>query len=223
LSGWKFKDQNDSHSYSFPAGTIIDSSGYLVLCRNTSQFYAQFPISVPTTGNLDFGFDSKGEILRLYTDMGYLVDAVWYRNEYPWPEEPDGNGPTLELLNPGLDNAVGYNWSASFEFGTPGEQNGTYSPDFIGEQIGYPGDGLHVFPNPCDDYLNVEISSDVFDPIQIKIMDMTGRLFIHKNYRTVSGGTHHCTVQTEDLPPGFYCCIVSAPGMYRYSFFVKRG
>ena len=44
----------------------------------------------------------------------------------PWPIEPDGTGPTLELKNLSLDNSSGENWSASLEVGgTPGAINST--------------------------------------------------------------------------------------------------
>ena len=52
-----------------------------------------------------------------------LVDAFTYNDEAPWPTEPDGNGPTLSLLNPDLDNALPESWGVSIEHGTPGTLN----------------------------------------------------------------------------------------------------
>ena len=47
-----------------------------------------------------------------------------YDDIAPWPIDPDGYGPTLELIDSSLDNALGENWDASNENGgTPGEIN----------------------------------------------------------------------------------------------------
>ena len=53
-----------------------------------------------------------------------LIDEVEYDDISPWPGEPDGEGPTLELIDSSLDNALGGNWDASNDNGgTPGEIN----------------------------------------------------------------------------------------------------
>ena len=74
-------------------------------------------------GNIDFGFNGNGELLRLYDNNLSLVDSVHYDDESPWVTEPDGNGPTLSLINPNLDNSDPLNWKASLQFGTPGKVN----------------------------------------------------------------------------------------------------
>ena len=77
------------------------------------------------------GFDPEdwGELIRLIDSNGLLVDEVRYNNSYPWPTEPDGNGPTLELIHPSLDNNLGLNWVASDGYGTPGAINSVYVID----------------------------------------------------------------------------------------------
>ena len=51
------------------------------------------------------------------------MDFVEYDDEIPWPTEPDGNGPTLELIDPFSDNNLAENWQASEGYGTPGSIN----------------------------------------------------------------------------------------------------
>ena len=78
------------------------------------------------------GFDPEdwGELIRLIDSNGLLVDEVRYNNSYPWPTEPDGNGPTLELIHPSLDNGLGVNWATSGNNGgTPGVVNSVYTAD----------------------------------------------------------------------------------------------
>ena len=46
-----------------------------------------------------------------------------YDDESPWPTAADGQGASLALVNPLLDNAEARFWSASSNGGTPGEPN----------------------------------------------------------------------------------------------------
>ena len=78
-------------------------------------------------GNFGFGLSGGGELLRLFDSNGQLVDKVEYNDIAPWPTEPDGAGPTLELINPSLENDMASNWAASSGNGTPGAVNSVYN------------------------------------------------------------------------------------------------
>ena len=53
-----------------------------------------------------------------------LVDSVSYQDSAPFPSQPDGGGPSLELIDPAYDNTLGENWQASYiDGGTPGAEN----------------------------------------------------------------------------------------------------
>jgi len=53
-----------------------------------------------------------------------LVDRVKYNDNSPWPESPDGDGPSLERIAPALYGNDPANWAASeSNGGTPGEAN----------------------------------------------------------------------------------------------------
>jgi hypothetical protein len=123
ITGWIFKDDNDSHEFIFPDATVIPAYGYLVLCRDTVSFKEFFPEVDNFLGDMDFGFSSNGELLRLYNADMALIDTVHYQNSTPWPPEANGGGPTLELIHPSLDNALPESWMASPLYGTPGAMN----------------------------------------------------------------------------------------------------
>lgn len=125
IAGWFFRDGNDEHEFVFPGGTIVEPHGYLVLARDTAAFHDHFPDVENYLGQFDFGFSAGGELLRLFDASSVLVDTVSYDDDEPWPTEPDGDGPTLELIDPGLDNALPESWQASTGYGTPGEENST--------------------------------------------------------------------------------------------------
>ncbi|MBI4601424.1 MAG: lamin tail domain-containing protein [Planctomycetes bacterium] len=51
-----------------------------------------------------------------------------YGDSAPWPEEADGNGATLALKNPILENGHAAHWAASPAGGTPGSRNDVFQP-----------------------------------------------------------------------------------------------
>jgi len=145
-SGWVFKDEDDEHAFELPAGTVIPVDGYLVLAADTSAFGSLFPDVDNFIGPLGFSFGGGGELLRLYDGEGVEIDTVHYDDAEPWPTEPDGNGPTLELVNPAWDNALGESWAASYQNGTPGKVNGTYVK--LPEAPVRPVFQYTIYPNP---------------------------------------------------------------------------
>ena len=125
LSGWTLRDSQDDHIYEIPAGTILEAGEYLVIARDTAAFSALFPEVDNRLGDLDFGFSGGGELIRLFDSQENIIDSLTYDDEPPWPVEPDGNGPTLELIDPSLPNEDPENWRASIApHGSPGQQNG---------------------------------------------------------------------------------------------------
>ncbi|NCA86706.1 MAG: hypothetical protein EOM83_14240 [Clostridia bacterium] len=159
LGGWIFKDEDDSHSFVFPAGTDIPGEEYLVLVEDSTLFMQQFPAVENFVGNTGFGFSGGGELLRLYNDEGVLIDTVRYDDEAPWPVEPDGNGPTLELILPHYDNALAQSWMASPLHGTPGEMNSFWvalpEPEPLVKEV-----SIRVVPNPFSESAIIQILTD---------------------------------------------------------------
>lgn len=59
------------------------------------------------------------------------MDAVAYFNDDPWPTAPDGNGPSLELIDPALDNTLPESWQGSVDMGgSPGAPNSGGASEF---------------------------------------------------------------------------------------------
>jgi len=123
---WVFKD-DDNNVFTFPEDIFLQSGHYLVICKNIDSFAQLFPSISNVVGNFELGLDAAGERVRLFDSNGLLVDEVEYDDEDPWPVEADGNGPTLELIHPSLDNNKASNWAASNGKGTPSEINSVYN------------------------------------------------------------------------------------------------
>ena len=128
ISGWTLSGFA-ANTFAFPASTSIAAGGYVVVANDAALLESITTPSFLTpyqwaTGNLSNG----GETVTLSDDLSVVVDSVSYKDAPPWPAAPDGDGPSLELVNPGFDNTSPLVWGAStVGNGTPGAQNSTFS------------------------------------------------------------------------------------------------
>jgi len=131
ISGWILKDENDVSLFIFPENTVMESGDYFVVCRDTVLFHQVFPDVDNYIGNFESGLSDESQTIYLYNTYGDVADSVSYDDKAPWPVEPDGNGPTLALLNTNLDNVYPENWFSSLNHGTPGKNNDVFITDTI--------------------------------------------------------------------------------------------
>jgi len=169
---------DDSHIFTISDGVVIESGGYLVLCRDSSDFSQFFPNVENYIGEVDFGFSNGGELLRLMDNDDGIVDYVSYDDSAPWPLEPDGEGMTLELLNPYLNNNDAENWvSSDVALGTPGQQNSSYdalSNDI--DEIIPSVFALHQnYPNPFNPTTSIEYDLPNDSYTVVTVFDVMGK------------------------------------------------
>jgi hypothetical protein len=138
---------------------------FLVLSEDMSAFSARFPVVANVLGNLGFSLGNGGDTVRLFNTRKELVDEVTFDDVAPWPTQPDGRGPTLELGRPGSDNSAPSNWRASeLTSGSPGAPNGpvlsqALAPDLAAGLNG--GDlSLRFHAQPARSYL-IQTSTDL--------------------------------------------------------------
>lgn len=120
ISGWKIRDKNEYHTYTFPVGTVIEEGEYLVVAEDLTRFESRFPQINNVSGPLGFGFSNSGDEVRLFDYLDDNIITVEYADEAPWPGLADGEGYTLELVSPQADPAVASNWFAGCLEGSPG-------------------------------------------------------------------------------------------------------
>jgi len=204
VSEWVFKDSDDTHLFTFPSGTMIDPFGYLVLCRDSVDFNSVFPEVENYIGEMNFGLGSTGELIRLFDASGALIDTVNYGISDPWPAEPNGNGPTLELKFWQYDNALPESWAASENLGTPGEMNG-YVVGFptekqIGEEFSFV-----IYPNPANTKAVLQVTSGkpLYDS-ELLIYDLLGNVV--KQFTNIN--SDRIEISTEEIQPGVYFCKI---------------
>ena len=175
ITNWIFKDEADDHSFIIPEGTVLNPGEFLVLCRDTISFKNYFPNVNSYIGDLGFGLSGGGELIRLYNNDGILIDSLTYDDDNPWPPEPDGEGPTLELINPFSDNGVYSNWTASLGNGTPGEQNSNYLGSINNNPIAEDYRLYQNYPNPFNPMTKIMYYLPKKSKISLTIYDALGR------------------------------------------------
>ena len=129
LSGWRLSSADREDEFVFPEGSVLSPTGYLVLSRDTRAVFEYYNIVNLVTEDLPFSLDNNSDTLSLWDDNGQRIDSVRYDDESPWPDEPDGNGPTLERIDARNPDATAANWAPSKHQGTPGRPNSVAAPE----------------------------------------------------------------------------------------------
>jgi len=128
VSSWKLYDSETA--FQIPSGTTIPKNDFLIIAQDVTMFNGVFPHLQSGTdilGGFDFSLSNGGERISLFNTSECPVDELQYNDKLPWDSIPDGNGPTLSLINPASDNSLPVSWEASSAInaalGTPGRAN----------------------------------------------------------------------------------------------------
>jgi hypothetical protein len=215
LSGWTLIDGGLLPMTRFNDGQALAPGAFSVLSRDPGMFGTLFPASDVPTGLLERGLAGAGDALYLYDSAGVLQDSVAYDDAAPWPLEPDGNGPTLELLSPDRDNALAGSWAASADHGTPREANSVFAtaaePRAPSELPGAFALGAG-YPNPFNPATVIPYALPVDARIDLSIYDVLGRRVAVLIEGQIAAGRHEVRWDASSLPSGVYLIALQARG-----------
>ncbi|HVR75068.1 MAG TPA: CotH kinase family protein [Planctomycetota bacterium] len=111
IAGWSFGRGVD---FVFPAGASIPAGGHVIVALNADRLREKHALpDALVFGNYSGMLSNGGETLELSDARGDFVDRVEYLDEFPWPAEADGLGPSIECIDPGVDNNSPRNWLSS--------------------------------------------------------------------------------------------------------------
>jgi len=114
-------DDNQGITYTF-GDTVLAPGERIVLVDDPSAFAIRYP-GVSIAGNYSGNLDNGGETITLRDATGQTIQQFTYDDDAAtnWPTTPDGDGPSLVVINIAGDYDDGNNWAASTTTnGTPG-------------------------------------------------------------------------------------------------------
>jgi len=130
LSKWKL---GPGIEFEFPANTQLAGGAYVVVCRNTKTFAANYGPDITVLGNFSGRLSHHSERLELLNPSGAIIDAIKYSDRAPWPSAPDGHSSSLERICPFGSSKDPGNWAGSVlppyekPAGSPGRRNDSFS------------------------------------------------------------------------------------------------
>ncbi len=122
LSGW----QVNGLGYTFPPGSTIAPTNYLVLTKSSVNFAAAYGALIPVFDQFTGSLQANGETLSLLQPdaTNPVVDRVRYENKAPWSLAALNPGTSLQVIDPAQDNSRVGDWTA-------GQTNPVAAPQWV--------------------------------------------------------------------------------------------
>jgi hypothetical protein len=131
-----------------------------------------------SSGNFKKNFLNSGEQVLITNAKGQMVMNFRYLDKFPWPEAPDGDGPSLVSAtdNPTGDPNEPIYWKASRNPDGSPFYNDSYIVGVDELIAGLSIDALRIYPNPTNDIFNVQTGENNFETFSVKIYDLNGAI-----------------------------------------------
>jgi len=173
LGRWRFSDGVD---FTIPDGVMLGAGEYLVVASDVNEFAAKYRGVTNVVGGWTGRLSNSGEQIEMVDHAGVLVDRLEYSDQgewavrylgpvdyghrgWDWSEAHDGEGKSLELINPAMPNEYGQSWAATQSAqGTPGGLN-TVNDDDVAPLIV----AIEHFPIIPDDGDPVTVTAQIID------------------------------------------------------------
>ncbi|QDO94024.1 T9SS type A sorting domain-containing protein [Formosa sediminum] len=112
LGGLQVKDESN-FVFIFPEMNLEANAMVLLATDKTTAdaFYGVNFLDMPQ--GISNALGNGGEVLQILNTQDETIFAMEYSDDEPWPTAADGDGPSLELINPEINFNEGTNWAAS--------------------------------------------------------------------------------------------------------------
>ncbi|MBK7626858.1 MAG: CotH kinase family protein [Bacteroidales bacterium] len=174
--------------YQFPFYSTMKSNSSIILAGNIMAFRTKY--GSDPFGQFTRHLSNKGQKIVLADRYGNVIDEVHYSDTIPWPDA-DGNGKYLKLKDPGLDNTIPGNWSASDDI-------------VVSDRSVAGDDDLTLYPNPVEDLLRVAAPSEIkqvsFYSIQGQLLkeEYVNSLSYESDLHSLRAGIYILKIRTSD-------------------------
>ena len=193
-------------NYTFPAHTLIAPGSFYVITSKPSKFYEMS--GKISSDNFQGNLSNSGERILVKSSTGEELMNFIYYDSMPWPERPDGDGPSLVSaeFNPTGDPGSPEYWRASYHDG-----GSPFADDLLFPQLDDPEttDGImfsfRVYPNPTHGELTLEVATELYDrPVYARLYTLSGELV----YESAFHNKTSFNFQAIKMRPGIYILSV---------------
>ncbi len=103
--------------FEFAPGSVLGPQDYAVVVSDRQVFSEIYGRNVAIAGEFSGRLANDGETISLIDrsspdGMDRVIDEVTFEDRLPWPELADGQGASLQLMDPEVDNRRVAHWSA---------------------------------------------------------------------------------------------------------------
>ena len=147
-------------SYQFEADAVVQANQKIYLCSDASVFESYYGFAPFGAFTRDLSNSSYHIILS--DALGNTIDQVRYLDSDPWPQQPDGEGPYLQLVDVNSDNSLASNWIPS-------------SQSLSREDVATAKRQIIVYPNPTEGIITVEIDFLNTDSLEFIMYNSLGQ------------------------------------------------
>jgi hypothetical protein len=170
-------------SYQFPQGYVIQARESVFLANKPSAFESTYGFT--PFDEFFRNLSNSSERLELLDGFGNQIDLVDYDDDTPWPEDADGDGYYLQLIDLDFDNSLAENWIAS-----------SSAEDLLsfGSTDGLP---ISVYPNSTHDL--IYIIANGHEIKSIEILNLSGQRVMTKIF-----SIHQNSLNISELSSGIY-------------------
>ena len=146
-----------------------------------------------------------------------LHDEVYYESTSPWPPLSNGDGYTLELIDPSYDNLLPSSWSNINYHGSPDAINSA-TASINDEDLFF----TRVYPNPFIETLYILLELEISEFVTIDIYDLKGTLINNIYSGRMNSGVQRINKNLEKLTTGIYILkINTASGLSQTEKIIK--
>ncbi|MGC3959732.1 MAG: lamin tail domain-containing protein [Verrucomicrobiota bacterium] len=168
-------------TYTFPAQTLT-SGARTIIVKNLAAFTARYGSGINVSGAYGGQLSNGGEELHLTDTNGATILRFTYQDTSDWPGRADGNGSSLELLDPAGDYSAGTNWRSSINYGgSPGAAGLAQAPGIVINEV-----LTHTDPPLYD---SIELFNPTASAINIGGWYLSDSSTTPKKYRIPTGTT----------------------------------
>jgi hypothetical protein len=186
--------------FEFPDNTLLAPGQYYVAAAKPKKFYDRY--GRIADGNFSKSFSNSGEQVMVFASDGTAIMDFTYSDDNPWPDEADGDGPSLVSVenNPtGNPNDFFYWTCSNILHGSPGSDGSNYVPvDEISNE--FTEWSVSVYPNPTSDIINIQPESNANAEYELRIYDISGSM-VHAESLKGSTSIHLSDI---NIPQGIY-------------------